>query len=93
MEKFIFTYIPDLRERIMIRESELPMEEGLEISKKIWAEGGHDVYSEIVVNTLDKKFVCSMYPYEPFYHTADDYKYLEPALKEICEQYFLEKME
>ena len=41
----------------------------------------------IVVNTPDKKFVCSMVPYEPYYSVIDDYKYLEPKLKEISEQY------
>lgn len=88
MEKFLFTFVDDVRElSCMLRQSVLTMEEGLEISKAIWAEGGHDVYAELVVNTLDKKFVCSMFPYEPYYSVTDDYKYLEPKLKEICEEY------
>lgn len=93
MEKFIFMFFEDVREHCMIRKGELPMEEGLEISKKIWAEGGHDHYSELFVQTLDKKFVFNMFPYEPYYRVADGYEYLEPQLKEMSEQYFSERKE
>ena len=92
MEKFLFTYIADVREYTMIRQSELTIKEGLEISKAIWDEGGHDVYSEIVVNTVDKLFVCSMFPFKPYYHVAAEYKYLEPAIKEVCDYAFKMKV-
>lgn len=88
MDKLLITYMPDVRERSLRFQSEVPMEEGLEEIREMVQDKYFCVYSEIVVYTIDKEFVFSIFPYEPYYHLSDNYKYLEPAVKEICNRYF-----
>ena len=70
MEKFLFTFVDDVRElSCMLRQSVLTMEEGLEISKAIWAEGGHDVYAELVVKSefsISELCLASIASFEAF---------------------------
>ena len=89
MNKFVFTYMPDVRERGLRFQSELSMEEGLAITEEILQAKDFDVYSEVAVYTTDKESVFDIFPYEPHYHMNDKYKYLEPVVKEMCNRYLL----
>ena len=88
MDKFVITYMPDVRERSLRFQSELSMEEGLEEIHEMLQDKYFCVYSEVVVCTTEKEFVFEILPYEPYYHLSDKYKDLEPIVKEICERYF-----
>lgn len=44
MNKFVFTYMPDVRERCLRFQSELSMEEGLAITGEILQDKNFDVW-------------------------------------------------
>ena len=88
MDKFVITYMPDVRERSLRFQSELSMEEGLEDIHEMLQDKYFCEYSEIAVYTTEKEFVFEILPYEPYYYLNDKYKHLEPVVKEICERYF-----
>ena len=93
MDKVLFAFIPSVKEPYIRFECEILREACFyEVIKHCELEEYLDEM-EIIVCTTEKGFMFRICGFMKDYYVHEDYKHLEPIVKEICEQFFVNNVE